>query len=241
MRAEATHNPQDGGVQTRLRALLDLQRIVQMTSLPQDQLELIKKQVTELAAVTLRASAQNSSPNGATNAPPQPQPPVYLPPQQPPATGSVAHAQAPAGQGAVTLDSLLGPGALAAIMGRQPSSQGSTPNPAAAAVRSPQPAHAGPYTAPPAPPAQASGASSLLDQLRQAGLIPSTPTPTSAGAVAPPPPTIPPNIASILSAQKALSGSLAAPARGGLDVASLKRPYVPTASRSHRHRELRVG
>ncbi|KAJ3503929.1 hypothetical protein NM208_g16414 [Fusarium decemcellulare] len=50
MQAEASRNPQDASVHTRLRALLDLQGIVKSTSLPPDQLELIKNKVTELAA-----------------------------------------------------------------------------------------------------------------------------------------------------------------------------------------------
>ena len=224
MRAEASQNPHDTSVQTKLRALLDLQRIVQSQSLPQDQLELIKNEVTRLSGVTLGAPlAQNPSP-AITNTPPPHQ--QFVPPPVQPARSSVTPTPAPpsAGQGPVTLDSLLGAGALAALMGRT-SSQHSTPNPPppAAVVRSPQPAQAAPYAA---PPAQPSNASSLLDQLRQAGLIPST-TPTNTGAVAPPPPSIPPNIASLLSGQKPSPAGWAgfnAPVRGGLDSTLLKQP-----------------
>lgn len=219
MRAEASQNPHDAGVQTRLRALLDLQRIVQSTSLPQDQLELIKTQVTELAAVTLRAtSVQNSSP---ASAPPSLQQ-QHMPPQAAPSSVASAAAPAPAAQAPVTLDALLGPGALATLMARQ-SSQNSTPNPpAAAAIRSPPPAQPAPYAA---PPAQAQQSSSLLDQLRQAGLLPSA-TPTNATPVAPPPPMIPPNIASLLAPQKTANGwaGLQVPSRRGLDTASLQQP-----------------
>lgn len=219
MRAEAAQNPHGASVQTKLRALLDLQRIVQSQSLPQDQLELIKNEVTKLSGVTLGApSAQHPSP-AITNTPPQQQ---LVPPQPQPTRSSVTPTPAPstAGQGPVTLDSLLGAGALATLMGRTPS-QNSTPNPPAnAAVRSPQPAQAAPYTAPPAQ------ASSLLDQLRLAGMISST-APTNTGAAAPPQPSLSAGLASLLSAQKASPAgwtSFNAPARAGLNSGSLKLP-----------------
>ncbi|KAH7015510.1 DNA replication ATPase [Ilyonectria destructans] len=190
-KAEFSHNPHDASVQNRLRALLDLQGIVQSTSLPPDQLELIKNKVTELAAVNMRGlSAQNSTPTPAT-VPPQapPAPPVAVTPSPAPA--------APA-MGSVTLDSLLGQGALAALMARQSATpQNATPTPtppyANVAIRSPPPTHmeppkpaAAPAPSPaPAAPAQASNPLALLDQLRLAGMLPAATPP--AAPVAPPP------------------------------------------------------
>ncbi|KAM4066877.1 mRNA cleavage factor complex component Pcf11 [Hirsutella rhossiliensis] len=174
MRAEFSHNPHDASVQNRLRALLDLQAVVQRTSLPPDQLELIK--------------------NKAFAAPPH--------------TTSAA----------LTLDSLLGPGALAALMH---------------ATRSPPPTQAGR----PQPPSQ--NAVGLLDRLRQAGMLPPA-TRASAGAgsaaahsPAPPPTSmLPPNIASLLSSSKLQAGQpgIEAPAAyPGLDAASLKQQFHPEA------------
>ena len=226
MKGEASQNPHDASIQNRLKALLDLQRIVQSTSLPQDQLELIKNQVTELAAVTLRASSAHNQIPAVAQPPPshhlaaptqvrQPSPSSVAPPQPPQASG-----QAP-----ITLDGLLGQGALAALMART-TSQNSTPNPPPnpqVAVRSPQPTQAAPFAA---PPAQAQQPLSLIEQLRQAGLMPSqTPTNTSAAPTPPPaaPPLIPANIASILAAHKASSAAgQNGTQRGQIDSASLK-------------------
>jgi pre-mRNA cleavage complex 2 protein Pcf11 len=237
MRMEAAQKPHDASLQTRLGALQDLQRIVQSTTLPPDQLEAIKKQVTDLATVTLRASsARNSTP--PTHAPPLPPPP-----QAQPAPYSVAPLPAPAAAtataapGSVSLDSLLGAGAMAALMGRQ-GSQNSTPIPppsAHAAIRSPQPPSAEPYRAPPPPPTQSQnggGALSLMDQLRAAGLIqtPSQNTPVAAAAPPPPPPSshtapsLPTNLAELIASAKSLSSTLAKPSSNGLTAGILERP-----------------
>ncbi|KAG9256659.1 uncharacterized protein F5Z01DRAFT_634234 [Emericellopsis atlantica] len=225
-RLEAAQKPYDGGVTARLNALLDLQRIIQSTALPQDQLAAIKNQVTDLAAVTLRpASAQN---HASAYAPPaqvhQPAPPV-------PAS-SVAPPQA--AQGTLSLDTLLGPGALATLMARQ-SSQSSTPNPLTnPATKSPQPPIATPYAAPQSAVPEQKPGLSLLDQLRQAGILSSTPQANPSSAPGPSPatptqmPAISASLASILAAQKA--GGLSAPQPGshrGLDTASLKQPARP--------------
>lgn len=236
VRAEVAQNPLDASLHTRLGALMDLQRIVQSTSLPPDQLELIRKQVTDLASVTLRASS------AAAAQKPTPPPTTFTLPHQAQAPSAasppVAPISAPAAASAVSLDSLLGAGAMAALMARQ-GSQNSTPQPpsfANAAIRSPQPAAAEPYRANPPPQTyaqsqpQPQAASSLLDQLRAAGLL-SSATPQSAppaAAPAPAPlatPTIPLNIASLLSSG-ALASALAKVTKptSGLTSASLKQP-----------------
>ncbi|EQK97618.1 mRNA cleavage factor complex component Pcf11 [Ophiocordyceps sinensis CO18] len=231
MRAEFSHNPLDASVQNRLRALLDLQAVVQRTSLPPDQLELIKNKVTELAAVTMRPSLAQSS---AQIVPPQAlrAAPVTPTTPAPASTPTPTPTPASSGQAALTLDSLLGPGALAALMARQSTTrQNSTPNPPYAqnSIRSPPPSPA----ERPQPPSQ--NAVSLLDRLRQAGMLP-PPPPTNAGVCpgashsgAPPPTTtsmLPPNIASLLSSSKwqaAQPGPEAPAAFPGLDAASLKQ------------------
>lgn len=226
MRAEFSQNPHDASLQNRLKALLDLQGVLQRTSLPPDQLELIKTKVTELAAVTMRATpAQNSTPT-----------PALVPPQAHPApapSASVTPSAAPAGPfqaPQVTLDSLLGPGALAALLARQSATpQNTTPNPPynSSAIRSPPPAQAE-LPKPPAPaptPAAPGNPLDLLEKLRQAGLLPSTGTPPNGGTPVPPPAAFPPNLASILSQAKANSAlpGISTPTRPLFDSAALKQ------------------
>ncbi|CAI6095313.1 unnamed protein product [Clonostachys chloroleuca] len=238
MRAEFAQNPQDASVQTRLKALLDLQHIVQSTSLPPDQLGLIKNQVTELATVTLKkaTSAQNTLSH-------TPIPPQHVPNQQPSqfpvAPSPVPPAPAASAKPSVTLDSLLGPGAMAALMARQ-SSQSSTPNPpfSSAAIRSPPPAQAEPVRPASVPivpimpaPAQSQASkpspSSLMDQLRAAGLLPPAAAPAPANPPAPAAPVIPLNIASLLAAHRPPSGWAPASSGSGINSASLKQQFRP--------------
>ncbi|KAG6036528.1 hypothetical protein E4U41_005630 [Claviceps citrina] len=239
MKAEFAQNPHDASIQNRLRALLDLQGIVQRTSLPPDQLELIKNKVTELAAVTRKApSAQNSA-----------LVPGYMPPHFASVTPSPA--LAPEQKPQVTLDSLLGPGAMAALMARQATasqaatSAAPTPPPftatrpiqsSSSSSSSSPSGYAGAAAAKPPPP----NPLALLDQLRQAGMLPSgtgtrTGTSTLAAGGPPPPPVpqpiLPPNISSILaSARAAVSHQgLAVINHGSLDEAALKQQYRPDA------------
>lgn len=244
MRAEFSQNPHDGGVQSRLKALLDLQSILQHSSLPPDQLELIKNKVTELAAVTMRPPLGR---NSATATPPIPAPatapPLALPVHPP--SASVTPTPVPAAQPAapVTLDSLLGQGAMAALLGMQAAnSQNTTPQPpfAGAPIRSPpmnsvepSKAAARPPAMPPAP-APAPNALSLVEQLRAAGMLPpatptNVPAPSQAPPAAPPPSLFPPglsaSIASLLAAHKPDSGRSSVDGLGGssgLDSAALK-------------------
>lgn len=201
-RAEAALKPQDATVQGRLRALHDLQGVMQSTRLPPDQLELIRAKVAELAAVTR--------------------------PVQPPPQARVSATPPPSGA-PMTLDGLLGQGALAALMARTGSnSQNSTPNPppGANAMRSP------PSTLPtlpipaPGPPGGSNDTMALLDRLRLAGMLP----PSTGGAprATPPPPAAPPsifpaNLASILAMAKE---NAAAGGAGSLNSAILKKEYV---------------
>lgn len=200
-RAEFSQNPHDPSIPTRLKALQDLFGIVQSTSLPPDQLELIKNKVNELAAVNLRSLPQHSKPA----VPPQPRPAPVAPSPAPPA-------QAP-----VTLDTLLGQGALAALMARGPTQ--TTPIPPPVAIRSPPPTHVEPPKPVPAAPANPMA---LMDQLRMAGLL-STPASTPVPPPPAPPSFIPANIASILASAKAAAAQKA-PVNSGINAAMLKIP-----------------
>ncbi|KAM0568838.1 hypothetical protein ACHAP9_005128 [Verticillium nonalfalfae] len=167
---EAAQYPHDGVIKARLQGLHDLQRLLQTQDMPQDHLILIKNQVADLALKVRPQSVPSSAPIAAAT------PVSYHPP--PPAP--VAHiAPQPA---SVTLDSLLGQGALASLLARQSATpQAQTPAPApppyaGMPIRSPQPPVAEPQrqsSAAPTPDPMA-----LLAGLRMAGLLGGTPTTT---------------------------------------------------------------
>ncbi|OTB04131.1 hypothetical protein M426DRAFT_23001 [Hypoxylon sp. CI-4A] len=177
-KAQVAQTPHDPSVQTRLKALVDLQTILQTQNLPQDQLVLVKKQIADLA-VTIRAP-----PIHTTTPTPVPQ--------------SVAVAPPPVAAPTVSIDSLLGPGALAAIMARNSgtpkASAPQIPPPVAAVpTRPPQRAEAQrPIVAQhmPAPPPP-SDPMALMNMLRQAGLISATTPANNATPVSRPAPSIP--------------------------------------------------
>ncbi|KAL6875870.1 hypothetical protein HDV57DRAFT_161019 [Trichoderma longibrachiatum] len=251
MRAEFSQNPHDGGVQSRLKALLDLQNAVQHANLPPDQLELIKNKVTELAAVTLRAPLAR---NSATATPPIPAPatapPLALPVHPPSASVTPTPVSAAQPAAPVTLDTLLGKGAMAALLGMQAAtSQNTTPQPpfAGVPIRSPPmnriepPKAAAIPPAMPTAPAPAPNALSLVEQLRAVGMLPpatptNVPAPNQAPTAAPPPSLFPPglsaSIASLLAAHKPDSGRSSVDGLGsssGLDWAALKLQFRPDA------------
>ncbi|KAL7784551.1 hypothetical protein V8C37DRAFT_395802 [Trichoderma ceciliae] len=248
MRAEFSQNPHDGGVQGRLKALLDLQGVVQHTNLPPDQLELIKNKVTELAAVTMRAPLARSSATSTPIPAPVTAPPLPLPVHTP--FTSVTPSPMPAAQPAapVTLDSLLGKGAMATLLNMQSANpQNTTLKPpfVSVPIQSPLMNHNEPPRTAATPSAMAaapvSNASSLLDQLRAAGMLPPA-TPTNVPSpsqvpVVPPPPSIfpqglPASIASLLAARPPDSGRSGANRLGGsagLDSASIKQHFRPDA------------
>lgn len=222
-RVETERNPHDQGAQQRLRGLLDLKNLLQIQSVPQDQLALIKKQVADLAVKVRPYSAQPAAtpvtlpPRHNASAPPAAAAPVNPPPSS-----------GPAGQpSSVTLDSLFGRGALSALLSRQPAAApqvpAMTPPPHGllnnVPIRSPQPPAAEPARQSSAPPA--TDAMALLAGLRKAGLLSATPAatppmpvpalnlPTAAPPMIPPPGMpmppglLPPGLASLLQSHKA--------------------------------------
>ncbi|KAM0329120.1 hypothetical protein ACHAQA_004416 [Verticillium albo-atrum] len=250
---EAAQYPHDGVIKARLQGLHDLQRLLQTQDMPQDHLILIKNQVADLALKVRPQSVPSSAPVAAAT------PVPYHPPPPPPASAAPV-VSAPSGStpqpGSVTLDSLLGQGALATLLSRQSATpQASTPTPVPAPyggipIRSPQPAVAEPQRQPSAAPA--ADPMALLAGLRMAGLLggtpaapPPAPTPVlnvarpglpvpPLGSVPPPPGAIPPpgsgiippNIASLLS-----GSNLPLPVRMmdqiQLNSASLKQEFRP--------------
>ncbi|KAI1766588.1 hypothetical protein GGR53DRAFT_464262 [Hypoxylon sp. FL1150] len=171
--AQIAHSPHDPSIQTRLKALMDLQTILQTQNLPQDQLVLVKNRIAELA-VNIRATPA--------------QPPISTPTPQAP---SVAVAPPPPAVPKVSLDSLFGAGALATLMARNsatPKASAPHPPPPAAHVAVPNPP---PHRAEPRKPAAAqplpvptSDPMALLNMLRKAGMLASVP-PANTSAAAP--------------------------------------------------------
>ncbi|KAI2468237.1 hypothetical protein F4781DRAFT_274649 [Annulohypoxylon bovei var. microspora] len=176
-KAQIAQAPHDPSIQTRLKALVDLQTILQTQNLPQDQLVLVKNQIADLA-VTIRAlPAQTSTPT-----------PVSQP---------VAVAPSPAVAPKISIDSLFGPGALATLMARKSTTpQASTPYPPPPAVPVPTPPPQRiepqkPVVAHPPPPPVPSDPMALMNMLRQAGLLPAAPPVSNSTAVPHPPPPMP--------------------------------------------------
>ncbi|KAI9754309.1 MAG: proteasome regulatory particle subunit [Chaenotheca gracillima] len=167
-RVEFAGNPLDPGIQQRLKALFDLQTILQSQTLPYEQLKQIHDQVTQLSMGDQAAPA---------------------PPSQIAATNQPSINPQPAPQQQASLESLLPPSALAAFMASVAPSQQSTPPPPPPSAPTPQqtqqPSHA-PSGLPPSILAgmqasqQDAGDSPLMIALRAAGMLPPAPsTPTA--------------------------------------------------------------
>ncbi|KAI1373733.1 hypothetical protein F4677DRAFT_428084 [Hypoxylon crocopeplum] len=166
-KAQMVQPQHDASLQSKLKGLVDLQTLLQNQTVPQEQLVLVKKQIADLA-VTIRAPPPRSSAPTST--------PIPLP-------QSVAVAPPPAAAPKVSLDSLFGAGALAAIMARNsvmPQAQSSAPYapPSAVSVHAPPAPRFEPQKpvmiqpAPPPPPPPTSDPMALMNMLRQAGLLP---------------------------------------------------------------------
>lgn len=214
-KAEFAQDPLDTSKQTRLKALLDLQTIIQSQDMPQDQLMIIRDRVAELA-VKIRpqppAAARPAALTGPGTAYPgvpytTSTPPVVSQQPTPVPLAAAVLPPAAAGRAGVSIDSIFGQGALATLLSgatRQsatPQQQTPTPQPnpplpalgpaaaaaIAAALRSP-PSQTPAQPVRPAAAPPPSDPSALLAMLRQSGLIKpgATPTPPPAGAVIPP-------------------------------------------------------
>ncbi|KAK4240285.1 protein PCF11 [Achaetomium macrosporum] len=244
-KADFAQDPYNTSKQTRLKALLDLQTIIQSQDMPQDQLMIIRDRVAELAVKTLpqlqpqpqagqvisagpssaaAVAAPSTTYPGAPYSSPTPpvvsQQPTPVPASaaavvaaalaRPPSAAATTTPPPAAGKGAVSIDSILGPGALATLLSAaarksvtpqqtptpQPASLPAPVPPAAAAIaaatRSPPPQRHAEPTKPAGPsPPPPSDPSALLAMLRQSGLIKSGPTSTPPPAAAPAMPGLP--------------------------------------------------
>ncbi|KAL2128255.1 hypothetical protein VTI74DRAFT_9443 [Chaetomium olivicolor] len=233
-KAEFAQDPLDTSKQTRLKALLDLQTIIQSQDMPQDQLMIIRDRVAELA-VNIRRQPQppvSAAGPAAVSAAPStgrypgaaipfthtPTPPVVS--QQPtpvPQSAAAVIAAAlgrppstaapapPPAPGGVSIDSLFGQGALATLLGGVRNS--ATPQ----QTPTPQPPAAVPAPASaPAPVLGPAAAAAIAAALRSPP--PQAATPVSA-APPPPPPTAASNPSALLAMlrQSGLIGTGATP------------------------------
>jgi pre-mRNA cleavage complex 2 protein Pcf11 len=168
-RTEFANNPLDFAIQQRLKALLDLQGILQRQELPQEQLKLVRDQVSALAPTSRPASQLSSLPSGLpallnTAGPP---PSVSTPPSH-----AIPQATQP------NLQGLLNSSTLAGLIKATAPRQQPTPPPAVANILSqvqsastPQPASGTPVAS----------ENPLIASLRARGLLPSnTGTPPAA-------------------------------------------------------------
>lgn len=171
-------SPHSPDIQTELRALMALQGLLRdkHRNLPQEQLVAVRNQVDHLA---VKYGASFTAHQSVTATPPVAAAPFHAPMhhQQPSPLPVAPVASAPPAAAPVSLDSLLGKGALAALLNRSatapPPQQVSTPQMATAAInalRSPTPNRVEP--AKPATP----DPMALLNALRGSGLLP-PPTP----------------------------------------------------------------
>lgn len=225
-------SPHSPDIQTELKALMALQGLLREKhrSLPQEQLVAVRNQVDHLA---VKYGASFTARQSVTPTPPISAAPYHAPmhhQHQAPLPVAPVAPTPPAAAAPVSLDSLLGKGALAALLNRtsatpQPPPPLSTPQMAAAAIaalRSPVPNKAEP--AKPATP----DPMALLSALRGSGLLPpSTPQqghtqPRVVQQVAPPPPvTATPSTASFdLASILAKAQSIAANAKAGPVISS---------------------
>ena len=172
-RIEFVSNPYDLGVQTRLKALLDLQTILKSQHLPPDQLQQIRDQVTSLAN-TPRPAMHTIAP-GATSTPIHDLTPASQPSVQPIQSANT------------DLSALFASGNLAGILASAARPQASPPtpsNPPLALNHSPVSVA---QTITPIPGAGENGEHTLLAGLRAAGMLAPIATTPSLGAGVPVP------------------------------------------------------
>jgi pre-mRNA cleavage complex 2 protein Pcf11 len=152
-RNEFANNPLDPSIQQRLKALLDLQGIMQRQQLTQEQLKLVRDQVSALAPKPIPASQPASSHTPITSTPAITTPPVVQSFSQP-------------------LQQLLNPGTLAELIKATAARQQPTPPPQIPPALQQMPLTSStpqiPTSAPENP---------LIAALRAKGLLPATSTP----------------------------------------------------------------
>lgn len=165
-RAEFAANPYDTAIQTRLKALLDLQSILKSQQLPPDQIQLIRDQVAQLSP----------PPRPSSVAPP----PILVAPLPP--------TQNPGVQQPPNLQALLSSNALADLLASAARAQQTTSITSNATIPVQQPQVQTPQPPNPRVSGPPGGEISLLAQLRASGLLPPAGNTPINGSLPPPPP-----------------------------------------------------
>ncbi len=209
-------NMGDHSIQGTLKALLDLQELLKNQNLQPDKLMLVKNQIDALSVNMAGHKAQNGIPS--TAAPSYHPPPALVP--QPVATALATATGAPprplvgpptsAPPATISIDSLLGSGALSALLARAPAASQAPATtqlpPPAAAPRPQLPPQQGPQTV------QTAGLAgtdpmALMSRLRLAGILPAVGHARSATAanpmLAPTPVSLTQGLSGVISSFKA--------------------------------------
>ena len=170
-------------MQQRLKALLDLQGILQRQELTQDQLKLVRDQVSALGPISKPPPVPSNIP--ATSTPPVVAPPLQTVPQP--------------------LQQLLNPGTLAGLIKATATRQQPTPPPQTTNVVPQVPAN----TSTPQPIAGSGPENPLIAALRARGILPSV-APVGPSSV-PPAPSLAPSLPLIIPGQAQYAAPAATP------------------------------
>ncbi|GKZ36173.1 hypothetical protein AbraIFM66950_007080 [Aspergillus brasiliensis] len=163
-RNDFANNPLDPSIQQRLKALLDLQGILQRQELTQEQLKLVRDQVSALAPKPAMPAPQTMAPSvPAVSTPPMATPPAQTLSQP--------------------LQQLLNPGTLAGLLKATATRQQPTPPPQIHHILPQMPTN----TTAPQLSVNATPENPLIAALRAQGLLPPASAPPAAFTAAPPP------------------------------------------------------
>ncbi|KAM7206292.1 hypothetical protein V8F33_000578 [Rhypophila sp. PSN 637] len=232
--AEFARDPHDASKQTRLRAFLELQTQIQRPDVTREQLMLVRDQVAAELAVknNMRHGVHHPPPPLVNQYPPAAVPyaaPLVMLPQQQQQSRTPVPQVPAAPPPAVSLDSILGQGALATLLGGLRNQAGSVP-PSASVTPQPVPlplavpAVAAPVrSTPPVPAAQPpKDPNALLAMLRQSGILSAANTPTPPpGAVPTSPQPIPAVPTPVPAPTPVIRPPVPASSSGGISLASL--------------------
>jgi pre-mRNA cleavage complex 2 protein Pcf11 len=168
-RTDFANNPLDSAVQQRLKALFDLQGILQHQKLPQEQLKLVRDQVSALAPAPKPVSQPLANF-------PQTLPAYSNPSIQPPAAPTPPPQAVQQAMSQPNLAALLNPATLANLIKTTANRPQATPPPTVASILS----QAQPVSTPQRSVTPVTSENPLIASLRARGLLPSTSTPPTA-------------------------------------------------------------
>ncbi|PWY78412.1 hypothetical protein BO94DRAFT_548654 [Aspergillus sclerotioniger CBS 115572] len=224
-RSDFANNPLEPSVQQRLKALLDLQGILQRQELTQEQLKLVRGQVSALAPKPVVAAPQTIPPNV---------PAISTPPMVTPPTQTLSQ----------PLQQLLNPGTLAGLIKATAARQQPTPPPQIHNILPQIPTN----PSVPQPSIGAAPENPLIAALRAQGLLPPASAPPAPFTAAPP--NVPPAFPLIVPGQVRVTPPVATPQTQStsdfqisvqMNTASIKIPRQMLISSLYETRSNRCG